>query len=168
MHTQTSTQTGAHEQTKIDKFLHDNKNIVNKILSQINTKRFDREVLYQEGLMGLWKAFKRYSPDKKTKLSTYAYVCARNSIFNEIRKQSSRAGRIETISITHEDIDIDHKDWNIDFLELFNEQEQKIVIDHYIYRLPARELCEDLDLSISKFRKILRSIEYKIIQEEQT
>lgn len=48
----------------------------------------ERDDLVQAGLIGVWKAGKKYDPKKKTAFTTYAYTAARNEIMDTIRKHS--------------------------------------------------------------------------------
>lgn len=48
----------------------------------------ERDDLVQAGLIGVWKAGKKYNPNMNTAFTTYAYTAARNEIMDTIRKQS--------------------------------------------------------------------------------
>ena len=61
------------------------------IYSIINrySNRYDREDLYQVGIIGLINAFKHYNKNKDTKFSTYAYYYIFGEINKYIRESSS-------------------------------------------------------------------------------
>ena len=61
------------------------------IYSIINkyTNKYDREDLYQVGMIGLINAYKHYKKDKDTKFSTYAYYYIFGEINKYIRENSS-------------------------------------------------------------------------------
>ncbi len=61
------------------------------IYSVINrySKRFDRDDLYQVGMLGLIEAYKNYKDDLKTKFSTYAYYYIVGEVNKYIRENSS-------------------------------------------------------------------------------
>lgn len=48
----------------------------------------ERDDLVQAGLIGVWKAAKKYKANKKVRFTTYAYVAARNEILSLLEKQS--------------------------------------------------------------------------------
>jgi RNA polymerase sporulation-specific sigma factor len=48
----------------------------------------EREDLVQAGLIGVWKACKKYKARRNVQFSTYAYSAARNEILSLLRKQS--------------------------------------------------------------------------------
>ena len=61
----------------------ENKNLIHNILKKLfrNDARYLKyEDLYQEGCIGLLKAIRTYSSDKRTSFSCYASVCIRNEI----------------------------------------------------------------------------------------
>lgn len=48
----------------------------------------ERDDLVQAGLIGIWKAGKKFNPNKNVKFTTYAYVAARNEILGLLEKHS--------------------------------------------------------------------------------
>ncbi len=49
-----------------------------------SSRGFQKEDIYQVGMIGLWKAVKTFNESKGRKFSTYATRCIRNEIHNEI------------------------------------------------------------------------------------
>ena len=53
----------------------------------------ETEDLAQEGMIGLFKAIRDYSPDKAASFSTFASVCIRRQIQNAITNSNRKPGR---------------------------------------------------------------------------
>ena len=56
--------------------------IIRKIVNRYKVSNFDKEDLYQVGVLGMLKAYKNFIPNEKVKFTTYAYPY----ILGEIRK----------------------------------------------------------------------------------
>jgi RNA polymerase sigma factor (sigma-70 family) len=54
--------------------------LIRKIVNKYYTRMLDKEDLYQEGVMGLLEARKRFDKDRGTRFSTYAYYWIRKYI----------------------------------------------------------------------------------------
>lgn len=59
--------------------------MIYKIIKLFHVREEDVEELYQEGLVGLWYAWKGYE-DSKASFSTYAYCTIRGMLLNLIKK----------------------------------------------------------------------------------
>lgn len=67
-----------------DKLIKDNIPLVYHIINKYYPTYTKDEDIIQAGMLGLVKASKNYS-NQKSKFSTYAGVCIRNEIVNELR-----------------------------------------------------------------------------------
>jgi len=75
------------DKRKIDDFLEANKNLVWKVINKsfpslVNT--YDIDDYFQEGMIGLYDAMKRFDETKKCEFSTLACICIKSIISNKI------------------------------------------------------------------------------------
>lgn len=65
----------------------ENENLVFSIINKY-TYYFDKDDLYQVGMIGLMDAYDHYKPDKNTKFSSFAYIYVQGKIKEYIRKSN--------------------------------------------------------------------------------
>ena len=70
------------------------KNLVNAIARSYFLIGGDIEDIVQEGMIGLYKAIRSYTTDKKASFKTFANICIRHQIQNEVKKASSEKNKI--------------------------------------------------------------------------
>lgn len=81
-----------------DRIFEENYGLIHKVLND-NSGFFahpgilTRDDLSQIGAIGLLNAIETYSPEKKCRFSTYAYVLIRNAIINELTKETRHHGK---------------------------------------------------------------------------
>lgn len=75
------------------------KNLVNAIARSYFLVGGDIEDIVQEGMIGLYKAIRSYTPDKKASFKTFANICIRHQIQNEVKKASSEKNKILSSAI---------------------------------------------------------------------
>lgn len=75
------------------------KNLVNAIARSYFLIGGDIEDIVQEGMIGLYKAIRSYTPDKKASFKTFANICIRHQIQNEVKKASSEKNKILSSAI---------------------------------------------------------------------
>ncbi len=107
-----------------DRVFSENYGLIAKVLSDCggffgNTGIYTRDDLIQIGSIGLLKAIDSFSPDRKCRFSTYAYVLIRNELINEVMKEIRRHGK-ETVD-TEDDF----------FLESYASSNPEPVSDEY-------------------------------------
>lgn len=73
---------------KLEKIISENCNLVRGICSKYNGY-FDKEDLYQEGIIGLIKAYNNFDPSFNVKFSTYAYTFVLGQINKFIRENKA-------------------------------------------------------------------------------
>ena len=98
--------------------------IIWKIVNKYKVSSFDKEDLYQAGLLGLFKAIKNYKPEYNVKLITYAF----KFIIGEVNKEYKK-------------------------LNLYGKVEYN-KIRNYVYlnnTLTPEEICQNLKISIETF-----------------
>ena len=139
--------------------------------------RFDKEDLFQAGMLGLVDAYKHYDPHANTKFSTYAYYYIVGEVNKYIKECSSlkigkdlielkkkiikvtdlmtqKLGRIEVSSIEESFNYLESNDnINIDLLDLKMEinklpkEEREIIISRYFTGLTQSETSNKLGIS---------------------
>ena len=83
------------------------RNVINKFSRGYLLIGGDVEDLIQEGMIGLYKAIKNYSPDKDASFATFASLCIRRQIQSAIRNASTQKNKLlsSAVPITDEDDD---------------------------------------------------------------
>ena len=66
----------------------DYEGLIHSIINKY-TKKFDKDDLFQVGMLGLIEAYKKYKPDFDTKFSTYAYYYILGEVNQYIRNSST-------------------------------------------------------------------------------
>lgn len=67
-----------------------------------HSKTFEKDDYYQIGMIGLIKAAKRFDETKGYRFSTYAVTSIRNTILNELKRNSSRQKSYDSMNISYE------------------------------------------------------------------
>ena len=83
------------------------RNVINKFSRGYFLIGGDVEDLIQEGMIGLYKAIKNYSPDKDASFATFASLCIRRQIQSAIRNASTQKNKLlsSAVPIIDEDDD---------------------------------------------------------------
>ena len=71
---------------EIEVLLKQYEGIIRKIVNKYKVSSFDREDLYQAGLLGLFKAIKNYKEEYNVKLTTYAFKYIIGEVNREYKK----------------------------------------------------------------------------------
>ena len=79
--------------------------MINKILASFEFRASERDDLYQEGLIGLYKATVLYDSNISS-FSTFAYICIRRSVISALKKQSSVYSTIDIDEINENDFSL--------------------------------------------------------------
>lgn len=64
--------------------------LLNSLISDFSVPESERDDLFQEGLIGLYKAVCLYRPEEAS-FSTFAVICMKTSILSSLRRSSRRA-----------------------------------------------------------------------------
>ena len=71
-----------------EKLAEENLPLIYFIASQLSSSVSDKEELISSGFIGFTKALKTYDDSRRTKFSTYAYVCIKNEMLIHLRKEA--------------------------------------------------------------------------------
>lgn len=104
---------------------------VNKYKNFAKNHGLSEDDLYQEGIIGLYLAVKRYNEYKNNLFYTYARHLIEGSIYNAVRKNSNNSNRIlsDAYSFTQEDyslLDILPSSFSIEDLTKYEERYQEL------------------------------------------
>lgn len=121
----------------------------------------DREDLVQAGLIGAWKAYKKYNANRKTQFSTYSYVAARNEILSLLRKHSKyQAEQFPLIESDSECYEIE-KEVIERFMKEDLEKEESSLIQYLYEGYTQREIAKILDTTQPRICQRIRQIRIK-------
>lgn len=129
------------------------KNLVNAIARSYFLIGGDIEDIVQEGMIGLYKAIRSYTPDKKASFKTFANICIRHQIQNQIKKASSEKNKILSSAIPIlEQIGDEEEDKG----EVVLKSDLPLPDDQVIAKENAKELNQKVNEKLSNLeRKIL-------------
>lgn len=92
----------------------------------------DWEDIIQEGMIGLFKAIRDYSPDYEVQFNSFAALCINRQIISAI-KASTRLKHIPlNASLAFDFLDTEEEDTSPDPEALFIDREEKTDIEHHI------------------------------------
>jgi len=78
------------------RLLEENRGIIHKICMMYTSNQADKEDLYQEICLQLWRSYRTYRAESK--FSTWLYRVALNTAISSVRKDSRR---VETVELEH-------------------------------------------------------------------
>ena len=87
------------EDDALNELLNKYKSLVNKIARSYFLLGGEMEDLVQEGMIGLYKAIKHYSPSKSASLKTFATTCIKHQIQTAVKMASSEKNRMLSTAI---------------------------------------------------------------------
>ena len=114
----------------------------------------DIEDIVQEGMIGLYKAIRSYTSDKKASFKTFASVCIKHQIQNEVKKASSEKNMILSTAIPileQADFDEDSEKGEVIIMSDLPSPDDKVI---------AKENAKELN---QKVNEKLSSLERKIL-----
>ena len=82
----------------VDQFCRDNINLLRSVVRPYRGLD-EYEDLLQEASVGFLKAIQTYKPSKGVKLTTYAFICARNEVRMYLRKNAAKSRTAEVVSL---------------------------------------------------------------------
>ena len=88
----------------------------------------DSEDLIQEGMLGLWKAVRDYTPDRGASFRTFAQTCVKNSMISAIKTAAGKHHIPLNDSVPFETLLFDRND------QLAVSDPETLYIDREIYR----------------------------------
>jgi len=175
-----------------NKLIEHNLRLVAHIVKKFECKNIDSDDLISIGTIGLIKGIDSYSPDKTTRITTYAARCIENEILMYFRsnkknqntvslndsigfdKEGNEINLIDVLQEKSEDIaDTLNKKENIQslckYLNLLNEREKEIIVKRYGLMLheekTQKEIAKELGISRSYVSRIEKRALTKILKE---
>ncbi|MRG86676.1 RNA polymerase sporulation sigma factor SigK [Salinibacillus xinjiangensis] len=166
-----------------------NLRLVAHIVKKYENTREDQEDLISIGTVGLIKGIESYSPDKGTKLATYAARCIENEILMFLRslkktrkdvslhdpigqdKEGNEISLMDILKMDNPDI-VDRIQTNMEiekvheFLNILDEREKDVIMKRYglgnFKELTQREIAKNLGISRSYVSRIEKRALMKI------
>lgn len=133
--------------------------LVYKIARRFCTNNADYEDLVQAGLMGLFKASKRFDITKGVKFTTFATYFIIGAIKDELKKQCIYNHNLYTLSDNFNNIE--GKYLNIAIFNFTNTE--RLLIELRLKKhLSQKEIAQKLSVSQSTVSRILKEIKTKI------
>lgn len=124
---------------EIVKYLPFVKRVVNRI--DIKSTEYDKDDLFNIGVIGLMDALKKFDPSKKVSFESYAYYRVRGTIIDEVRKNS----RMSRTRMSH--------------LDNFYKAKEKIETKN-MREATDKEICEELKIDSKQLSKIYETVHY--------
>lgn len=120
----------------------------------------NQEEYFQIGLIGLWKAYQTYNPEKST-FPTYAYHYIRGYILTELRANYRREdGELNLTDYEWRIIpDLDEfadPEYQFQIVEDLNDLSphlRQVIIMHYLYGYPLKEIARQFNISYSTIKR---------------
>lgn len=140
----------------MDELIEENMGLVVSIVDSFKPKNTtERQDLIDAGRIGLWKALKKFHPDKGYSISTYVWRPIRWSIIREIRKVKNN---ISLNDAPEPQINMRDNIWEYYTKDMTDEEKRLINLKAEGYKI--KEIAEKTNQSFSNTRKKL----YKIIK----
>ncbi len=134
--------------------------MINDILTSVSIDVSEKEDLYQEGLIGLFKAALAYKSSRGASFSTFAYLCIKHSILSSVRVYFSKKNEPVRIGSPFDEV-LAHQ------CPDFYAEPEKL----YIEKENIRLIKEIIDTSLSNyerrvFKLFLKGLSYEVIADE--
>ncbi|MFD1038562.1 RNA polymerase sporulation sigma factor SigK [Virgibacillus byunsanensis] len=180
------------DETARNKLIEHNLRLVAHIVKKFENTGEDTEDLISIGTIGLIKGIESFSPDKGTKLATYAARCVENEILMHLRalkkvkkdvslhdpigqdKEGNEISLIDILEAENENI-IEYIQLNMeiaklkDYLSILDSREREVVIYRYGLNnrkeMTQREIAKKLNISRSYVSRIEKRALMKVFHE---
>lgn len=149
----------------MDHLIEENMGLVNAIVNRFSPKTYDeRDQLTQAGRIGLWKALKKFDPDRGCKLSPYAWNPIKWEILKEIRflKKTESMERLSNEDL--EDMESSEL-WEVMPDVLSNSEKKVIILRTEGYKL--QEICEFMQMGRSKIKRLVYQAVRKVRESNE-
>lgn len=134
--------------------------VAHMIKKYISSDR-DTQDLISIGTIGLIKAVNSFKTDKKIRLATYAAKCIDNELLMMLRTEKRKSREISI----YEPIGKDKEGNEISFMEVVGE-EQKDVVEDYIFSQRVQCIYKNIDCILTKREKMIIVKRYGLNGEE--
>ncbi|MFR0822146.1 MAG: RNA polymerase sporulation sigma factor SigH [Clostridia bacterium] len=128
------------------------KELVNMKIGKYYIIGAEKEDIMQEGLIGLFKAIKSYSPDKQNSFKTFANLCIERQLITAI-KSSNRQKHIPLNSYLSLNIAAYEEDEDTTLLDTFDSHQVEDPLDTITKKEYYQMLETAIDKSLSDFEK---------------
>ncbi|WP_163970075.1 RNA polymerase sporulation sigma factor SigK [Oceanobacillus halotolerans] len=180
------------DETARNKLIEHNLRLVAHIVKKFENTGEDTEDLISIGTIGLIKGIESYSPDKGTKLATYAARCVENEILMHLRalkkvkkdvslydpigqdKEGNEISLMDILEAENENI-IEYVQLNMEidkmkeYLAILDKREKEVIILRYGLgnqkEMTQREIAKKLDISRSYVSRIEKRALMKVFHE---
>lgn len=116
--------------------------------------KIDNEEWNQLRSIIIWKALRDYSPDCKTKFTSYLFTKARFEVMKHNTSTIKEQNRIDNNKIG--DICYEEPSYSIDLIiESLPLDKQNILIDKYVYGMTSSEICKNRNLEIENYYNMM-------------
>ena len=143
------------DENAINELLSQYKNIVNKIARSYFLIGGDMEDIVQEGMIGLYKAIRNFSPQRNASFKTFATICIKHQIQTAIKVASSEKNQVLSNALPI---------WEKGDLDEDGESHIEIIVPSDIPlpddKVIARENVKELK---NKIKKTLSPMEVKVL-----
>lgn len=143
------------DENAINELLSQYKNIVNKIARSYFLIGGDMEDIVQEGMIGLYKAIRNFSPQRNASFKTFATICIKHQIQTAIKVASSEKNQVLSNALPI---------WDKGDLDEDGESHIEIIVPSDIPlpddKVIARENVKELK---NKIKKTLSPMEVKVL-----
>ena len=131
------------------------KNLVNIKVSKYYIAGAEKDDIMQEGLIGLFKAIKCYSPEQNSSFKSFANLCIDRQLITAI-KTSNRQKHMPLnsyLSLNMNAYDSDDEENNTTVMEIFNNDTIEDPLDTLTKKEYYKSVELAIDKSLSKFEK---------------
>ena len=131
------------------------KNLVNIKVSKYYIAGAEKDDIIQEGLIGLFKAIKCYSPEQNSSFKSFANLCIDRQLITAI-KTSNRQKHMPLnsyLSLNMNAYDSDDEDNDTTVMEIFNNDTIEDPLDTLTKKEYYKSVENAIDKSLSKFEK---------------
>lgn len=128
------------------------KDIVNMKVSKYFIIGAEREDIYQEGLIGLYKAVKSYDSEKQNSFKTFANLCIERQLITAI-KTSNRQKHIPLNSYLSLNANVYDNEEDTALIEVFNSKQTEDPLDTITKKEYYKSVEDKIDKNLSDFEK---------------
>ena len=128
------------------------KNLVNIKVSKYYIAGAEKDDIMQEGLIGLFKAIKCYSPEQNSSFKSFANLCIDRQLITAI-KTSNRQKHMPLNSYLSLNMNSDDEENNTTVMEVFNNDTIEDPLDTITKKEYYKSVELAIDKSLSKFEK---------------
>lgn len=125
--------------------------IVNMKVSKYFIVGAEKEDIFQEGMIGLFKAIKSFDPEKQNSFKTFANLCIERQLITAI-KTSTRQKHMPLNSYLSLNTYV-HEDEDREFIEIFNSKTSEDPLDTITKKEYYKAVENKIDKSLSDFEK---------------